>query len=462
MTDTADWGRYNLPALWAMIKDENACSGADRVLSWNILSQQIRDQRERLLAAQDKLAEAWPPEKNASALIFQDQVTRLANHMNETLISAEDTRVGLQGIIDAIATAQSTLAPLVQQRQAASDDFIPRFIDHAEDDFDRQAQQAMRVAEAAIADHSTQINPPELYILKPAVFGNSTSLPLGASTSDSSGSGTSGSHRDISLTAVPVPVPVPHHPPHIEAGTTSSSPNGGSRSAPIPGIGGAPVLTGVRPIPPSTTAGTGGNGAGRSVTPPAGPAVGGVGNGAAAGVVIGGAAGLGMGGSAGGRFPAGAVIGAREQVPMRRGLPSGATIGADPSQGGFGEPSGRLPAGSGMPGREQVPMRRALPSGATIGAEPSEGGFGNHGMTGRGVASTESASRGLSSNSEPGQGMLGGPAGPGGRRGNGRDEVNRRPADVQWSVATGVPPIIEPSTKPVRHDPGPGVIGIDA
>ncbi len=22
MTDAADWGRYNLPALWAMIKDE--------------------------------------------------------------------------------------------------------------------------------------------------------------------------------------------------------------------------------------------------------------------------------------------------------------------------------------------------------------------------------------------------------------------------------------------------------
>ncbi len=460
MTDAADWGRYNLPALWAMIKDENACSGADRVLSWNILSQQIRDQHERLLAAQEKLAEVWPPEKNASAMHFQMRISELAASMNETLISAEDTRVGLHGIIDAIATAQSTLAPLVQQRQAASDDLMPRFIDHAEDEFDRQGQQAMRVAEAAIADHSTQINPPQLFILRPMTSDSLTSL-----SPDDRGSATSGSHNDGSLSAVPVPVPVPHHPPHLPAGNTSGNSSSGSQIGSRAvgsggGIGGSPVLNGAQTTPsmPTGTAGVPGVG-----VPSGGSVVGGISNGAVTGAVIGGAAGvgMGMGSGRGGRLPAGSGAGGREQVPVRRGLPSGATIGGDPSHSGFGEPRGRFFGGSGAGGREQVPTRRGLPSGATIGAEPSEGGFGGRGVTGRGLPSAESASRGVPGNSEPGQGMLGGPGGTGGRRGNGRADVSRGSADVQWSVATGVPPIIEPNTKPERHDPGPGVIGID-
>ncbi len=456
MTEAADWGQYNLPAIWEMIKDENACSGADRVLSWDTLSQQIRDQHERLLAAQEKLAEAWPPEKSASASAFQAQVTILATNMNETLISAEDTRVGLQGIVNAIATAQSTLAPLVQQRQTVSDDLTPRFIDHAEDEFDHQGQQAMRVAEAAIADHSAQINAPQLFRMRSGIGDEPRNLPPGT------GSAPLGSHGDGFLTAVPIPVPVPHHPPQFETGsnTGNSSHRQQSGSTTIDPSGG-PGLSGVL-VPPSTSVSHSG-GAVTGVALPGATVGEGGSNGAAAGAVFGGAAGLGigMGTRSGNGLPPGSGVGDREQVPVRRGLPSGATIGAEPAQGGFGDPRGRFAAGPGVGGREQVPMRRGLPSGFTIGAEPSEGGFSNRGVSGRGPLAAESAGRGVPGRSEPGQGILGGPGAAGGRRGGGKDELGRGPADVEWGVRTGVAPVIEPNLKPVRHDPGPGVIGID-
>ncbi len=377
--------------------------------------------------------------------------------MNETLISAEDTRVGLQGIIDAIATAQSTLAPLVQQRQAASGDLVPRFIDHAEDEFDHQAQQAMRVAEAAIADHSTQINAPQLFRMRSGVGGGRTVL------SPDSGSATLGAHGDGFLTAVPVPVPVPHNPPQLATGSNSGDSSHGHHSeSTATGSGSGPGLSGLL-VPPSTSVGHGGGGVTGGRVVPDMTVGGGGANGAVAGAVIGSAVGLGlgMGARSGGAVSSGSVVGGRSQVPMRRGLPSGAVIGAEPSAGGFGGPHGRFGAGSGVGGREQVPVRRGLPSGAVIGAEPSEGGFGNRGMSGRNPLSAESAGRGVPGGSESGQGMLGGPGGAGGRRGGGKDELSRGRADVQWEVRTGVIPVIEPSTETVRHDPGPGVIGID-
>jgi hypothetical protein len=34
-------------------------------------------------------------------------------------------------------------------------------------------------------------------------------------------------------------------------------------------------------------------------------------------------------------------------------------------------------------------------------------------------------------------------------------------ADERWETLEGVTPVIVANTAPIRHDPGPGVIGID-
>jgi len=394
----ANWGSYNLPAIWEMIKHENVCDGADRVLSWDSLAQDGREQQRRLHQARDALASVWPPETNASARVFLEQIAQLVTSLDRTLSNAEDTRVGLRGIMEAIGTAQSTLSPLVEARQAASGDLIPRFIDHAEDDFDVAAQQAMREAEAAIRDHGSQIQAPPLYQLSPPKGTTDTDLPGDSTTSN----GSSGPDRD-SLQAAPVPVPIPHNPPDLTSGGSS-----GSGSSTGTGVG--PGLAGVAPIiaPAAPGAGTSIAAPGLgSLLPGNVPAGGGLPAGGTSGLVIGGGGALGFG--------RGGVA--------RTGLPS--------------------PRSGLATGRQAVPVRRGLPSGATIGAtEPGSGAIGGRGGVGRQPAGGQSAGRG-SGSSDSGDELAGGEA------------------DVRWGVREGVPPVISPDMTAVDHHPGPGVIGYD-
>jgi hypothetical protein len=88
-------------------------------------------------------------------------------------------------------------------------------------------------------------------------------------------------------------------------------------------------------------------------------------------------------------------------------------------------------------------MRRGLPSGAVLG----EGGLGG----GRGAGS----GRGVGAGQMP----MGGQQGRQGRRGENGESLIGGEADEQWETAEGVAPVIAPDHTPVRHDPGPGVLG---
>ncbi|WP_199513836.1 hypothetical protein [Nucisporomicrobium flavum] len=412
----ADWDAYNLPAIWSMLKGENACTGADRVLSWEGLAHDVRVQHRRLLDAKESLAAVWPPDKNASARVFLDRMDLLAASMNDTLTRAEDTRAGLRGILEALGAAQAEVQPWVEVRQNASGDIIPRFVDHAEDEYDEKARKAMRRAEAAIADHSTQIQPPQLYKATP-----SRGEPLQEFPDDEPNDGAGGPGAGTSAGlgnssgARPVPVEVPHHPPvpdrFPDHGPTDAAPQPGivPTGGGLPGSSGGPDLAGVLPTP-STVPVTGGSG---TIPSGAGTLPGGVG---ASGGLFGGA----------GPF----------------GVPPGAFPGGG---GGTALPLGR---GAAQPGRQAVPVRSAMPSGTVIGG-PSTGG--RPGATGR----TASSGRGRAGQ-QIGQQTAANRA----RRGATAEESHDGVADQTWEVLDGVPPVIAPDTRPARHDPGPGVIGL--
>ncbi|MEU7901585.1 hypothetical protein [Actinoplanes sp. NPDC049118] len=325
----ADWNAYNLPAIWSMIQPENACAGADRVLSWLNLATACRDQHRRLLAARADLAEVWPPESNASARVFMRQLDLLAASLDQTLTRAEDTRVGLQGVFDAIGAAQATIRPLAAERAVVSDDLIPRLLDHAEDGYDERARQAMREAEAAIGEHGTQIRAPALYLLQSDATVRADGLPEEAGPGASAGGGPAGG----TLRAVPRPVAVPHDPPAPSA-------------VPGPAPGPGPGLAGVAQAPPPPAAGAGG----AALPPPVTP-----------------------GAQVSGVAPPGLVIGAG------LGLPSNAAAigraGAPGVAGGLGGP-GAAARGSGVALRGASGARRPLPSGAVIGAAGPGGGIG--------------------------------------------------------------------------------------
>ena len=113
-----DWTRYNLPAIWALISDVDVCDGEDRVLAWDGLASAVRDQRKRLLDATQTLAEVWSPAKNQSASVFMDQVKSLTDSMNDTVTKAENTKVGLNGVLQAFSSAQTTIRGLAAGRDA--------------------------------------------------------------------------------------------------------------------------------------------------------------------------------------------------------------------------------------------------------------------------------------------------------------------------------------------------------
>jgi hypothetical protein len=52
-------------------------------------------------------------------------------------------------------------------------------------------------------------------------------------------------------------------------------------------------------------------------------------------------------------------------------------------------------------------------------------------------------------------------AAAGGRGAGGSERHLDGEADQQWETQEGVAPVIKPDRKPVKHDPGPGVIGFD-
>ncbi|MEV6849868.1 hypothetical protein [Actinoplanes sp. NPDC051411] len=406
-----DWSRYNLPAISSLIADVDVCDGADRVLAWEGLTSTVRDQHTRLLAAADSLAAVWPPGKNDSALEFQRQVKGLADSMQETLKKAEDTRAGLNGVVQAFSTAQSRMRDLAAGREGVANDWVPRMVDHAEDKYDERAQAAMREAEAAISDHGAQIQAPGLFQMRPAIGDDGHHLS-GDDAKPSSGT-TRGDAGGGGLRATPIPVPVDRDPSGVssdspaEFGSNGAGPGGSGQFG--PGTAGSsndgPVLSGLAPTGPSAEGASG-------------PAIGG---GPATGI------GLPPG------TPVGGSQGQAGVLPIGGGVPAGAGgLG-----GGF---VGGLPGGASGT-RRPVSVRRAMPSGAVIGESTERGVGGNQ----SGVA---------------GAMPIGGAGGRGaGRRGSGGTIDGQ--ANQQWATGEGVAPVIQPETNEVRHDPGPGVIGFD-
>jgi hypothetical protein len=333
----ANWDNYNLPAIWAMLEPDNVCTGADKVLAWDSLATSVRDQHKRLQAAGQKLADAWPPEKNDSAKIFLTQIDILLDSMQETMNAAASTHAGLRGVMAAISKAQADVRELGAGRESVSTDLMPRFIDHAEDEYDAKAQQAMREMESAIADHTKQITAPSLFTMKPG-SNHGPGIP------DQHGGSVNGAGSTVRAT--PVEVPVPHDPvlPEPVTGAGAGESGVGSRSGSDPTLGIGPGLSGVAaaPPPPALT----GPATTLGLPTTAGPGAGGLPGGAPIGVGLlpgggGGGFGSGMPGMPGGR----AAVGSRRAVSMRRGLPAGAVLGEGGLAGGRGVGVGQMPVG---------------------------------------------------------------------------------------------------------------------
>jgi hypothetical protein len=334
---TADWSRYNLPAIYSMMQGENDCRRADRVKAWESLAEAVREQHRRLTTAADELAAVWPTQTD-SAKAFQRQMAGLAQSMLETLKCAEDTRIGYRDVVHTLGDTTTKLFTLSQGRAEVSDDAIPRMIDGAEDEYDEKAQQLMREAEAAIALQSTNIKAPALFVMRPA--DHDTELALENDGVDRR----NGDGAEV-VRATPMPISVSHEPVHLEPGLNGV----GADKSTAPELGLGPGLSGVTSSPPLTLPSPTSVPPGQSPVPN-GPGVAPGLFGGAPAAPIPGATSVGfMPGILGGPNRTG-VGESRQAVPLRQGLPSGAVIGQGPLNAGVQGTRGvvgQMPAGLG-------------------------------------------------------------------------------------------------------------------
>ena len=401
-TGCVNWQAYDTNAIWQVVRDEDEHAGFKGVVSWNAVTSHLEMQEERLRRARETLAAAWPPESNASALAFHEDIERMLRSIADTRGAAARIMSGLDGLVSGLAEVKRDVRTQLADRLTASKDLKPRFLDHAEDEIDARVRQLMMHKEQAFADHASQITPPDPFVIGIPYHGGDlgpTSPP--GTDSDSWGDGAQLSRSGGGVQ--PVPVEVPHDPPAPRPGHDPFALPGhgvapADRSPGSPGfpprdgnLGGGvdgPGLTGARGGPGRTSDsyifGQQPGGAGDSFLP--GLVAGGMGTAAAASLFD--------------RPGAAALPGTPQQVGMRTGMPSGTVIG--------GQAAGRAGTGSG-----------AVPGGMP----------GMHG-------------------------------GSRSRQGDQDEPMDLDPTNV-WETDEGVVPVIGPDERVFRHDAGPGVIGWD-
>ncbi|WP_433725413.1 hypothetical protein ACQP2Y_06290 [Actinoplanes sp. CA-051413] len=402
------WSSYNTPRIWAMVEREDDPESWRQVAALGSMAGLLKDQRSRLEAAKQKLIDAWPPERNKAARAFVDEMDGLLFTMQANKDIADSNAGALGQILEALRQAKEKIAPLYQSYLDKSDDWVPGWWDHAEEELDEQARQHMREAEEWVAHPGNAITAPAIYEFQPD---ETRTRPDDESGGDRPAVGAGAADS----------IAVPHDPPPPVPGQESAGPTAPGTTLPA----GPSLAEAITPAPANPAP---------SVVAPATAAAGGsqlpglvIGGGASQGLtgtpLGGGGAGRGLtgtplGGGGAGRGPTGTPLGGAAQ----RGLPPGAVIGN-------GVP-GRGPTGPAGPVKPTPPSWLPPASGQAPRA---------------GTGAAGSSALPMSGSHHPDA--------------DDRDTEITLDVDSRWVTSQGVAPVIEPSRKTYRHDPGPGVIG---
>ncbi|MEU7907017.1 hypothetical protein [Actinoplanes sp. NPDC049118] len=399
------WSAYNTPRIWAMVEGEDDPESWRQVAALGSMAGLLKDQRARLEAAKQQLMDVWPPGENKASAAFVELIDNLLFTMQKNKETADANAAALGRVLDELRQAKADIAPLYQSYLEKSDDWMPGWWDNAEEELDDQARARMRESERVIAQPDNAITPPGLYEFTPGEF---VSRPVNGADDIGGGGRLSAPGRGADGA---VDFPIPHDPPPtLPASGSATSSDALPRPSVEPGPSSGPDLAGVITPPTGTV----------PAAPPVAPTV--------------------PGGSPPAQTSPGLVIGG--------GLPGGfagqtaravngglTPFGTGPQRGSGGSVSGR-----GSLGRGGSPATKPV----TPSWLPPASGQPTRGVTGAGR--------------RPGVSPVL-PAAGGRAPGKGQDENVTFDPDNPWVTAEGVAPVIEPSRKRHRHDPGPGVIG---
>lgn len=413
-----NWSAYNTPRLWAMVEGEDNPEAWKQVNAWREISGAVDLHLEQLTAARDALAAAWPPAQNDSSAAFITEVNTLIARMKSAREDASVTSTALDGILRALSEAKANIEPLWHQYREKSDDVVPAWWDKAEEELDTKARAHMVNAEQIV-----QQNLPSIRIPLPYEFVPPSGRREGDPTLNVDGDLLTGSQSSFRHDPPP---PMPDRAPlhltnfGVSAGSVPLLPGDVRVGSPAPvhffnpevptaRPPSGPALSEMAPLPPAPSPnpwlppGSPSNGI-PPVTPIPDPGA----------LPIGGGRGL--------------VPSTKPSVVGLRPFTSGSKVAMPP-----GVIIGTTPLGKSLP-NEVGPGPRAAVKPTTPAWLP--GGTSQSGTSGVGMV--------------PGNGRQGA---------NGEDKDFRFAPDNPWSVAKGVPPVIEPTLTAAVHDAGIEVIG---
>lgn len=427
----ADWKPYDVPGLAGLLAEQPTDSGT-HAMAWQQAYETLTDQRQRLEAARAALTQAWPATPGGAAGSFFAEVDAVTQAMGATAESAVNAHGALTGIVTAVDGATAKVDALHQswkQNQATIGDVVPT--DDWTQPLNDQAHTVMGQADAAIAEHTTQLAPPVPYAPQPS-HQTSTPLPL---THSSTGGHVSSSTR-----------------PGAASSLTSGSPL-------LSAVGGSSDIGSVSAQSVQTSPQVAGSTvAHRQVGATTLTAAGSGARNPTSGLTTGSESGVSSDQSNGSRDGRQGQVGGLQ--PTNDLSPAIGDVSALPRASDRLNPKGHAIPRRGSAGNTPISGRpddsvrpNAQKPDLTV---HSDGNAVRSGQEG----SPSSLFRGSTTSTDalPIGGMMGGAS----TTSTGSSRSGRRDTHVDWPMPVGVSSILEPVAEaPILHDPGPGVIGID-
>src|SRR5436305_8499496 len=93
-----DWGRFDVPALWAMAAMEDSSGSWTQVWAWWRCRDALDAYRRHLAACRSALADKWPPERSPASAAFIGHLDDIIKSVGTTAEAAGSNAVALAGI----------------------------------------------------------------------------------------------------------------------------------------------------------------------------------------------------------------------------------------------------------------------------------------------------------------------------------------------------------------------------
>lgn len=245
-----NWDAFDVPRLWDSLRNENEDKDAwTQARGWENLGQLLADQHDRLLRLREGLASGWDPQKSPAARVFFGVLDGLLASMREDAYAHASTARGVDGILSTLKTAKEKLAPLKEEWDSVTTDWLPEWWDHAADDLNREGRAALAEADKAVKDYRRRIVIPAEYDYRAfsSTFEGGPTTPPGPGPSVPPG-GSLKPPRPGSAGGAPLPPsppPVPGYNPVLDDGPVLEG-----MPQPVPAVPGSPIS--MLPVPPGS------------------------------------------------------------------------------------------------------------------------------------------------------------------------------------------------------------------